>query len=467
MKNFEHTLSASTALELLADYAVCLMAVMAVESLWHGGTPGLSNVRPVLAGITLPELLAPALFPLLFALAGVYRNCEQPGGLSRRVRRVLLAVGLGMGVVYLALHAQLGDEHALALTAGAMPLIALGSVAIRRLSDVARGGQVGARRVLIVGTGEAALALTRDIAPTGRVIVGYCPAGPQGETDHVQDLAAPVFAPDLPIDEITRLHRVDEVVVALRDRRGGVLRMDQLLACRSQGVAVLDLAGFIERTKGEVPVDSLTTSWLVYGHGFEQGPARTQLKRLADLLGATCLLALATPIMVLTAVAVRLDSPGEIIFRQERVGLAGRRFMCLKFRSMRTDAEHDGRARWAVKNDSRVTRVGAVIRKLRIDELPQLINVLKGEMSLVGPRPERPCFVEQLGKLIPYYAIRHSVKPGLTGWAQVRYRYGASVDDARRKHQFDLYYVKNHSLLLDLQVLMETVSVVVFGEGAQ
>jgi exopolysaccharide biosynthesis polyprenyl glycosylphosphotransferase len=185
------------------------------------------------------------------------------------------------------------------------------------------------------------------------------------------------------------------------------------------------------------------------------------------LLGAAILLVLAAPIMLLTAMAIRLDSPGEVIFRQERVGLAGRRFMCLKFRSMRSDAEQDGKARWAVRNDARVTRVGGVIRKLRIDELPQLLNVLRGEMSLVGPRPERQCFIDQLQVVIPYYAIRHSVKPGLTGWAQVRYRYGASVEDARRKHQFDLYYVKNHSLLLDLQVLMETVSVVLFGEGAQ
>ena len=163
----------------------------------------------------------------------------------------------------------------------------------------------------------------------------------------------------------------------------------------------------------------------------------------------------------------RLESRGPIIYRQERVGLGGRSFMCLKFRSMRTDAEKDGVARWATKNDSRVTRVGSFIRKCRIDELPQLISVLRGEMSLVGPRPERPSFVAQLHEQIPYYDIRHSVKPGVTGWAQVRYSYGASVEDARRKHQFDLYYVKNNSLFLDLLVLVETVSVVLFREGAQ
>jgi exopolysaccharide biosynthesis polyprenyl glycosylphosphotransferase len=185
------------------------------------------------------------------------------------------------------------------------------------------------------------------------------------------------------------------------------------------------------------------------------------------MLSSAFLLTLASPVMLITMIAIKLESKGPIIYRQERVGLGGRGFMCLKFRSMRTDAEKDGVAVWATKNDSRVTRVGAFIRKTRIDELPQLISVLKGEMSMVGPRPERPTFVAQLKEQIPYYDIRHSVKPGVTGWAQVRYAYGASVEDALHKHQYDLYYVKNNSLFLDLLVLFETVSVVLFREGAQ
>jgi exopolysaccharide biosynthesis polyprenyl glycosylphosphotransferase len=190
-------------------------------------------------------------------------------------------------------------------------------------------------------------------------------------------------------------------------------------------------------------------------------------KRVFDIVCASLLLVLALPVMLCAMLAIRLESPGPIIYRQERVGLGGRPFMCLKLRSMRTDAENDGVARWATKNDSRVTRVGAFIRKARIDELPQLISVLRGEMSLVGPRPERPSFVGQLKEKIPYYDIRHSVKPGVTGWAQVRFSYGASLEDARRKHQFDLYYVKNNSMFLDLLVLIETVSVVLFREGSQ
>ena len=194
---------------------------------------------------------------------------------------------------------------------------------------------------------------------------------------------------------------------------------------------------------------------------------RTFVKRVFDLVVASLLLIIALPVMIATAIVIVLESGFPIVYRQERVGRAGRVFQLAKFRSMRPDAEADGRPRWAASNDNRITRVGRFIRKYRIDELPQLVNVLKGDMSLVGPRPERPFFVDQLTQNIPFYAARHSVKPGLTGWAQVRYHYGATLDDAANKLQFDLYYVKNHSLFLDLVVLFETVVVVVTGKGAQ
>jgi exopolysaccharide biosynthesis polyprenyl glycosylphosphotransferase len=215
-----------------------------------------------------------------------------------------------------------------------------------------------------------------------------------------------------------------------------------------------------------VPVDSLKASWLVYGDGFVQGPLRRFAKRAFDIVSSMMLLLIASPVMLLASIAIKLDSRGPVLYRQERVGLGGRSFQCVKFRSMRTDAESDGVARWATKNDSRITRVGAFMRKTRIDELPQLFSVLKGEMSIVGPRPERPEFVAKLKDQIPFYDLRHGVKPGVTGWAQVRFNYGGSIEDARRKHQFDLYYLKNNSLLLDLQILVETVTVVLFREGA-
>ena len=342
----------------------------------------------------------------------------------------------------------------------------LGLVLVRVVFHVLRRSLVGSPRVLIVGTGREAQSIADDLRQPGRAqrsVVGFYPAGPED----VRPSAARVFDRSDSISALVQRFQVDEVIVAVREQRGGAVPMDQLLDCRLGGTPVLDLAGFYERTKGQVPTESLKASWLVYGHGFVQGPVRTAVKRAFDVACSSLLLALASPVMLLTALLIKLDSPGPVIYRQERVGLGGRSFMCLKFRSMRTDAERDGVARWATKNDARVTRVGAFIRKCRIDELPQLFSVLKGEMSLVGPRPERPSFVAQLREQIPFYDIRHSVKPGVTGWAQVRYSYGASVEDARRKHEYDLYYVKNNSLFLDLLVLVETVSVVLFREGAQ
>ena len=233
------------------------------------------------------------------------------------------------------------------------------------------------------------------------------------------------------------------------------------------GVRVLDLSSFYERAVGQLRLDSLHASWLIFGDGFRQGFTRAFVKRLFDILASSALLLLAAPVMLATAVVIALESGFPILYRQERVGQGGRLFDVIKFRSMRRDAESDGKPRWATSNDDRVTRSGRIIRKLRIDELPQLINVLRGDMSLVGPRPERPYFVDQLAREIPYYAVRHSLKPGVTGWAQVRYHYSASLEDSVQKLQYDLYYVKNHTLFLDIVILFETVGVVVTGEGAQ
>jgi sugar transferase (PEP-CTERM system associated) len=216
-----------------------------------------------------------------------------------------------------------------------------------------------------------------------------------------------------------------------------------------------------------VPVDSLKASWLIYGEGFHQDWFRTAVKRAFDIVVSLVLLVLALPVLAVTAAAILLESGTPVLYRQERVGRGGISFTLLKFRSMRIDAEGDGAARWADRDDDRVTRVGRFIRRTRIDELPQLWNVLGGEMSFVGPRPERPCFVTELTRAIPFYAVRQSVKPGITGWAQVRYTYAASVEDAERKLRYDLYYVKNHSLFLDLVILVQTVRVVLLGRGAR
>ena len=259
----------------------------------------------------------------------------------------------------------------------------------------------------------------------------------------------------------------NEIIVAIHNRRGSNFPIQELLECKLHGIKVTDEADFFEREKGQLRVSSLYPSWLVFGDGFDQSSYRSAVKRAFDIIASVILLTITLPIMLISAICIIIESGSPIIYRQERVGRGGKTFMVLKFRSMRNDAEKEGKPQWAETNDPRITRVGNIIRKLRIDELPQIINVLKGEMSFVGPRPERPYFVEQLCNEVPYYNARHSIKPGITGWAQVRYRYGSSVKDAIEKLQYDLYYVKNHSLFLDIIIIIDTIEVVVLGKGGR
>jgi sugar transferase (PEP-CTERM system associated) len=275
------------------------------------------------------------------------------------------------------------------------------------------------------------------------------------------------LAPGESLSSVVKRYGIDEIVLAIRDRRGGAFPVRELLECRLKGIKVTELSTFFEREYQQVILESLNASWMVLGDGFRQGVFRTFVKRGFDLVASTVLLLLALPVIVLAAICILLESGLPVLYRQERVGQGGRIFTIYKLRSMKNGAEGDGDPRWAAANDDRATRVGRIIRKLRIDELPQIINVFKGEMSFVGPRPERPFFVDKLKQQIPYYDLRHSIKPGITGWAQVRYHYGASLDDAVEKLQYDLYYVKNHTLFLDLMVLIATMRVVLWDRGAR
>ena len=262
-------------------------------------------------------------------------------------------------------------------------------------------------------------------------------------------------------------YNIDEIVVAVENRRSGAFPIGQLLECKLNGIHVLDISTFFEREMNQIRVDSLQPSWLVFGGGFDQSVLRTNIKRGFDIIASIVLLIATLPVMLITALLIYIEDQTPIFYSQERVGLDGHVFRVLKFRSMRNDAEKFGTPQWATEDDPRITKIGKIIRKLRIDELPQIINVFKGEMSFVGPRPERPYFVEQLCDQIPYYNMRHSVKPGITGWAQVLYQYGASVEDAMQKLQYDLYYVKNNSLFLDIIILIDTVQVVLTGKGSR
>ena len=257
---------------------------------------------------------------------------------------------------------------------------------------------------------------------------------------------------------------VIEIVVSVQNRRGG-FPIKELLACKLQGLKVTDAATFFERETCQIRVDSLQPSWLVFGGGFDQSFFRAFMKRGFDLVCSAIIMVVTLPVMLVTALLIFIEDGAPVLYSQERVGLDGKSFNVLKFRSMRSDAEKSGTPQWAAKNDPRVTRIGNFIRRVRIDELPQIFNVFKGEMSFVGPRPERPYFVEQLIEVVPYYNVRHSIKPGITGWAQVRYGYGASAEDGLQKLQYDLYYVKNNSLFLDILVLIDTLKVVLFRSG--
>ncbi len=266
---------------------------------------------------------------------------------------------------------------------------------------------------------------------------------------------------------LAEMHHADEIVVAVQNRRGGQFPIQDLLDCKLNGVKVIDAAAFFEREACQIRVESLQPGWLVFGDGFNQSFSRRFSKQLFDLVVSAFIFMLTLPLMLVTALLIFLEDRGPILYRQERIGKNGCHYMVLKFRSMGISAERAGNPQWASANDPRVTRIGRIIRKLRIDELPQIINVLKGDMSFVGPRPERPFFVDLLCKDVPFYNMRHSIKPGITGMAQVRYAYGASVEDSLQKLQYDLYYVKNNSLFLDILILLETVQVVLLGKGAR
>jgi sugar transferase (PEP-CTERM system associated) len=464
---FQHHISIATLAELLADSVTSFLAIIfgALTIVHFYGDPnvsfGMSHALPTALGFAF-------LIPLHCGLVGVYREGAERKTARAKLGRALLGCIVGAPIAYqLAVKTSVTGSDAQQLMGFSIAYLLVGLLIVRGLILNAWHGALVQQRVLIVGTGNEAHAVATDLKSRrlrSHAVVGFYPAGetvlPAG------DKRFNIFSRGTSIQDIVDQNDINQIIVAVKEQRGGNVPMDQLLTARIQGVPVMDLATFYEQTTGEVPVDSLKASFLVYGRGFAQHRTRIVVKRLFDIITSSILLLVAAPVMLLTAIAIKLESQGPIIYMQERVGLGGKGFMCLKFRSMRTDAEKNGVAVWASKNDPRVTRVGAFIRKTRIDELPQLLSVLKGEMSMVGPRPERPTFVAELKEKIPFYDVRHSVKPGVTGWAQVRYSYGASLEDALHKHQYDLYYVKNNSLFLDLLVIFETVSVVLFREGA-
>ena len=341
----------------------------------------------------------------------------------------------------------------------------LGLAATRATFYALVGNERFKRNVLVYGSGELAASQARHCATLGHrsfSIVGYL--GVLGEDPRPE--CVPLLSRSGPLLDFVRDRQIDEIVVSMDNRRNG-FPMRELLDCRLAGVKISEALTFTEKETGRIDLQALHPSWLIYGSGFRQGALHRSLKRLFDVIISLLLLVLALPLLALAAVAIFVESGGRggVLLRQERVGLHGQVFKMLKLRSMVPDAEHDGRARWASAGDPRITRVGALTRRFRIDELPQILNVLKGEMSFVGPRPERPEFVRQLSEQIPFYRERHCVKPGLAGWAQLCYPYGSSLEDARQKLQYDLFYIKNKNAMFDFLILLETLEVVIWGNA--
>ncbi len=322
-------------------------------------------------------------------------------------------------------------------------------------------------RILILGTQDVARLVAHEVLKRkglGMKVVGFL-------DEDASRLGQSLINPKIigtydQLQAVLSKERVDKVVIAALERRGR-LPIREILGARAQGVEFIEGTRFYEQISGKVFLEDAKPSGFIYAEGLNKSGLTRWTKRLTGIVVSSAILILTLPFMILLGILIKLDSRGPIFFRQERVGEEGKPFMLIKFRSMRQDAEALSGPVWAVEDDPRVTRIGRIMRKLRLDELPQIFNVLKGEMSFVGPRPERPFFVSQLSEQIPFYSLRFAVKPGVTGWAQIRYPYGASVEDAREKLRYDLYYIKNMSLLFDLSIIFQTVKIVLFGRGGR
>ncbi|KQZ71559.1 sugar transferase [Sphingopyxis sp. Root214] len=434
------------------------------EGAWHLYAHQAGFDAGPLAGRWLPLLTFGLSNSLAMMATGMYGN---EGLRSMRFATARLLAAISLGVIFLSVLGFLLPTATLWRANSLYAMVfAIAVLFVIRLALTQSGGtEAFRRRILVLGAGPRAarLAALADAPGSGLEMVGFVA---MSATEKTVPGAIPREQLDNLSDHVVTL-RAGEVVLALEERRNA-LPLNDLLRVKTTGVHVNDIASFIERETGRVDLATTNPSGLIFSDGFSAGQRISKVgKRLFDILASLLVLVVGLPLIIIAGIAVILDSRGPVFYRQPRVGLFGEPYDIFKIRSMRTDAEASGKAVWASENDPRVTRVGRIIRKLRIDELPQTWCVLKGDMSFVGPRPERPSFVEELEKKLPYYAERHMVKPGLTGWAQINYPYGASVEDARVKLEYDLYYAKNYSPFLDLLILLQTVRVVLWPEGAR
>lgn len=458
---FKHYIPNAVLLLGLLDFILLLLAA---EAGWLIRADQIGMlVEPI--HTRLPQMFSFAASLMLAMVAvGVY-GAQATQSIRFAAARLLVAISLGvifLAVIFFFVPAltfwRSNLFYAMLVSMGLL-------IGLRILLGKTLGGQAFKRRIVVLGAGPRAqrLKALAQRPGAGFVVVGYVS---MSEANRVIPEAIARDAIYNLADHVVLLN-ASEVVLALEERRNA-LPLKDLLRIKTTGVHVNEISTFLERETGRVDLDSVNPSWLIFSDGFSSGRMFSgAFKRMFDIGASLLLLVLTLPLILIAAIAVKLDSKGPAFYRQRRVGLYNQGFDIIKLRSMRTDAEVAGTAVWAEKNDPRITRIGRIIRKIRVDELPQCWSVLKGEMSFVGPRPERPQFVEDLETQLSYYAERHMVKPGITGWAQINYPYGASIDDSRQKLEYDLYYAKNYSPFLDLLILLQTIRVVLWPEGAR
>jgi len=462
LRIFNHSVSKVVSGLLLIELLILLASayVGAAIRFLDGSYP----FSPQQANFFLTAVAYAAAMLLSMSALGMYKlNFRE--GFRDTFLRLMPACALSFAMMTLLFY-LLPDIH---LGRGALGMIVLvagaGILMGRLLFFKSSEAKLLESRIIFLGAGALArecsdLALHNTQYHKYRII-GFVPMF--GEVAHVPGSA--ILPSTQSLVSLAKKFNASEIVVSVQNRRGGSFPIQELLECKLNGIKVVDAASFFEREANQIRIDSLQPSWLVFGGGFDQSFLRILGKRVFDLVTSLMIFAVSLPAMIVAGLLIFIEDGAPIFYQQERVGKNGKTFMVLKFRSMRNNAEKAGKPQWASSDDPRTTRVGRIIRKLRIDELPQILNVVKGDMSFVGPRPERPFFVKQLCQDVPFYNARHSIKPGITGLAQVRYQYGASVEDSIQKLQYDLYYVKNNSLFLDVLILIDTLQVVIFGKG--
>jgi sugar transferase (PEP-CTERM system associated) len=465
LRLFSHYIPASLVILILAEAIVLYFSVYAgIELRFYNDLNRVGSIA-LLEPITYKALIYSLLMLVSMTAMGLHtRNVVDD--FSGMMIRIFLSFGVGFLIISLVYYIYPQFFLGRGVVAFTFAISFIGILFTRTLHQNIDNHSIFKRKLLVIGAGTIGTLLEDRIASAnkqGYEIVGFVDID-GNETkvsdEHILQIESTLY--DLCLD-----HEIDEIVLAMDDRRKG-FPLSSLLECKMKGIVVLDAIDSLERITGHIELEALHPSTVIFSDGFTNAVSISYAKRLFDIVVSLLILIVASPIMIVTAFLIWLSSFGRdpVFYRQVRLGLCDAPFNVLKFRSMTTDAEKNG-AQFTQKNDARVTRIGAFIRKTRIDELPQIINVLKGDMSFIGPRPERPQFVLGFEKTIPHYSLRHTVKPGITGWAQICYPYGETEEDTRKKLQYDLYYIKNYSLFLDMTIMFQTVQVVLFGKGAR